>query len=239
MAEQAYSQHPRPADRAGASGHRAAGVRARPRPRSGRAAIAPNAPAPKSIDLARRGAESQREIIYSVRALLQIVARVYAKMPIDGRELQPIPDGADRQRAVDPRLVGRRHRRPDHMLDRVRRDRPERLRSAAFSECAAFPRFRAQRLPDQPRSSGAEPDRHLSGDRRRRQRQRRRAGGDQSAMDRRAGGDGGAASGRLGPAARRQRHAGRRLGRSGQVSSASRSPRKAWRTTCWRATKAR
>ncbi len=35
------------------------------------------------IDLARRGAESQRQIIYSVRSLLQIVARVYAKMPLD------------------------------------------------------------------------------------------------------------------------------------------------------------
>src|ERR1700722_17123364 len=33
------------------------------------------------IDLARRATESQREIIYSVRALLQIVARAYAKMP--------------------------------------------------------------------------------------------------------------------------------------------------------------
>jgi diguanylate cyclase (GGDEF)-like protein len=36
------------------------------------------------IDLARRGAESQRQIIYSVRSLLQIVARVYAKIPFDG-----------------------------------------------------------------------------------------------------------------------------------------------------------
>jgi diguanylate cyclase (GGDEF)-like protein len=35
------------------------------------------------IDLARRGAESQRQIIYSVRSLLQIVSRVYAKMPLD------------------------------------------------------------------------------------------------------------------------------------------------------------
>jgi diguanylate cyclase (GGDEF)-like protein len=35
------------------------------------------------IDLARRGTDSQREIIYSVRALLQIVARVYAHTPID------------------------------------------------------------------------------------------------------------------------------------------------------------
>ena len=34
------------------------------------------------IELARRGVESQREIIYSVRSLLQIVSRVYAKMPI-------------------------------------------------------------------------------------------------------------------------------------------------------------
>jgi diguanylate cyclase (GGDEF)-like protein len=34
-------------------------------------------------ELARRGVESQREIIYSVRSLLQIVSRVYAKMPLD------------------------------------------------------------------------------------------------------------------------------------------------------------
>jgi len=35
------------------------------------------------IDLARRGAEAQREVIYSVRALLQIVSRVYARMPLE------------------------------------------------------------------------------------------------------------------------------------------------------------
>jgi diguanylate cyclase (GGDEF)-like protein len=35
------------------------------------------------IDLARRGVESQRENIDSVRALLQIVSRVYAKVPLD------------------------------------------------------------------------------------------------------------------------------------------------------------
>jgi diguanylate cyclase (GGDEF)-like protein len=35
------------------------------------------------VDLARRGAESQRQIIYSVRSLLQIVSRVYAKEPFD------------------------------------------------------------------------------------------------------------------------------------------------------------
>src|SRR5215469_6886039 len=35
------------------------------------------------IDLARRGAESQRQIIYSVRSLLQVVARVYAKIPFN------------------------------------------------------------------------------------------------------------------------------------------------------------
>jgi diguanylate cyclase (GGDEF)-like protein len=35
------------------------------------------------IELARRGAESQRQIIYSVRSLLQIVSRVYARMPLD------------------------------------------------------------------------------------------------------------------------------------------------------------
>ncbi len=35
----------------------------------------------EAVDLARRGAEGQREIIYSVRALLQVVARVYPHMP--------------------------------------------------------------------------------------------------------------------------------------------------------------
>ncbi len=35
------------------------------------------------IDLARHGTESQREVISSVRALLQIVGRVYGKMPTD------------------------------------------------------------------------------------------------------------------------------------------------------------
>jgi diguanylate cyclase (GGDEF)-like protein len=35
------------------------------------------------IDLARRGAEAQREIIYSTRALIQVVARFYARMPFD------------------------------------------------------------------------------------------------------------------------------------------------------------
>ena len=33
------------------------------------------------LELARRGAEAQRDIVYSVRALLQIVARVYAELP--------------------------------------------------------------------------------------------------------------------------------------------------------------
>jgi diguanylate cyclase (GGDEF)-like protein len=35
------------------------------------------------IDVARRGAEAQREIIYSIRALLQVVARAYVRMPLD------------------------------------------------------------------------------------------------------------------------------------------------------------
>ena len=34
-------------------------------------------------DLAQRGTQAQREIIYSVRALLQVVARSYARMPFD------------------------------------------------------------------------------------------------------------------------------------------------------------
>src|SRR5580704_7525688 len=36
-----------------------------------------------AMDLAQRGTQAQREIIYSVRALLQVVARSYARMPFD------------------------------------------------------------------------------------------------------------------------------------------------------------
>ena len=34
------------------------------------------------MDLAQRGAASQREIVYSIRALLEVVARAYARMPL-------------------------------------------------------------------------------------------------------------------------------------------------------------
>ncbi len=37
----------------------------------------------RMADLARGGAEAQREVVYSVRALLQVLARIYAKMPVD------------------------------------------------------------------------------------------------------------------------------------------------------------
>jgi diguanylate cyclase (GGDEF)-like protein len=36
------------------------------------------------IDLVRRGVEAQREVVYSVRAVLQVVARAYGRMPLDG-----------------------------------------------------------------------------------------------------------------------------------------------------------
>ncbi len=38
------------------------------------------------IELARRGAEAQEEVVSSVRALLQIVAHVYARMPFEERD---------------------------------------------------------------------------------------------------------------------------------------------------------
>ncbi len=37
----------------------------------------------RMADLARNGAEAQREVVYSMRALLQVIARIYAKMPLD------------------------------------------------------------------------------------------------------------------------------------------------------------
>ena len=91
------------------------------------------------IDLARRGTESQRQIIYSVRSLLQIVARAYAKVPADAANcnqyLTALTGNVPWIRGLS--VAGADGR--DHMLDRVRRDRIERVRSAAFSECAAFP----------------------------------------------------------------------------------------------------
>jgi diguanylate cyclase (GGDEF)-like protein len=42
-----------------------------------------NAVNAEAIDLARRGVESQRDIVYSVRALLQTVSRLYAQIPLD------------------------------------------------------------------------------------------------------------------------------------------------------------
>ncbi len=40
----------------------------------------------EAMDLAQRGVASQREVIYSVRALLQVVARSYARMPFDAAD---------------------------------------------------------------------------------------------------------------------------------------------------------
>ena len=37
----------------------------------------------RMTDLARSGAEAQREVVYSMRALLQVIARIYAKMSLD------------------------------------------------------------------------------------------------------------------------------------------------------------
>ena len=74
-------------------------------------------------DLARRGAESQRDVVYSIRALLQVYARVYASMPPDGADCNQLftdltlsvpwirglafasPDGRIKC-ATDPRALG-------------------------------------------------------------------------------------------------------------------------------------
>ena len=117
------------------------------------------------IDLARRGAESQREIIYSVRSLLQIVARAYAKMPVEAADcnqyLTALTGNVPWIRGLsiagtDGRII---------CSTESRRDRIERVRSSAFSACAACPRFRAERLSGQPRPiSVPSAVRHVSGD---------------------------------------------------------------------------
>jgi diguanylate cyclase (GGDEF)-like protein len=40
----------------------------------------------EAMDLAQRGVESQREVIYSIRALLQVVGHSYARMPFDATD---------------------------------------------------------------------------------------------------------------------------------------------------------
>ena len=91
------------------------------------------------IDLARRGTESQREIIYSVRALLQIVARVYAKMPVEAANcnqyLTALTGNMPWIRGLSVAGTdGRIKCSTESDVDRI-----ERVRSSAFSECAAFP----------------------------------------------------------------------------------------------------
>ena len=91
------------------------------------------------IDLARRGTESQREIIYSVRALLQIVARAYAKVPVEAANcnqyLTALTGNVPWIRGLSVAGAdGRIKCSTESDVDRI-----ERVRSSAFSECAAFP----------------------------------------------------------------------------------------------------
>ena len=62
------------------------------------------------LELARRGADGQREIITTVRAMLQVMARAYVTHAGARRDLQFLPDGSRRQHAVDQRHVDRRRR---------------------------------------------------------------------------------------------------------------------------------
>ena len=149
------------------------------------------------IDLARRGTESQREIIYSVRVLLQIVARAYAKVPLDAANcnqyLTALTGNVPWIRGlsvagVDGRITCSTE---SEVIGLNVSDRPH------FQNALHSRDFAPERLSGQPASSVAEPRRHVSGDRRRRQCQRRRACGDQPAMGRRAGIDGHAARGRF------------------------------------------
>ncbi len=85
------------------------------------------------MDLAWRGVEAQREIIYSVRGLVQIVSRVYAKMPLDtpGCNAYLTDLTANIPWIRDVSRGG--HRRSDQMLQSAAGDRAQCLRSAAFS----------------------------------------------------------------------------------------------------------
>ena len=95
----------------------------------------------RMADLARGGAESQREVIYSVRALLQVVARIYAKMPLDPADCNRTLAESDRQNPVASRCIHCRLRWPNKMCDRPAYCRPECFGPRLFSERAAFAGF--------------------------------------------------------------------------------------------------
>ncbi len=71
------------------------------------------------MELARRGADAQEEIISSVRALLQIVARVYVKMPFEPATATTILTDLASNVPWIRGAFHRRNQRPDQMLDRT------------------------------------------------------------------------------------------------------------------------
>ena len=168
------------------------------------------------IDLARRGTESQREIIYSVRALLQIVARAYAKVPAEAANcnqyLTALTGNVPWIRGLSVAGADGRIKcsTESDVIGLNVSDRPH-FQNALHSRDFALSDYLIHRVHQWPSLIATFP---VIGDDD--SRRRRRACGDQPAMGRRAGDDRHAALGRLGPPARRQRHAGRRLGRSGK-----------------------
>ena len=114
------------------------------------------------MDLAQRGAASQREVIYSVRALLHVVARAYARMPLApadcNKDLAALTGNVPWIRALsiagtegqiscstDANAIGL------NIADR-----------AHFQSALHSARFCAQRISDQSNSSAAESHRYLS-----------------------------------------------------------------------------
>ena len=68
------------------------------------APTASSAPPPRFLDLAKHGADTQREMMTTVRAMLQVMARAYVRDAGARRHLQFLSLQPDRQPAVDPRM---------------------------------------------------------------------------------------------------------------------------------------
>ena len=141
------------------------------------------------IDLARRGAEAQREIIYSVRALLQVVARVYARMPFDRSDCdQYLTDLTGNMPWIRGLSVagtdGQIKCSTDAAGGRIERLRPAAFSKALHSRDFALSDYLISRIHQVPSLIAAFPvigdDGSVTGSRSRR---------DQSAMDRRTRGD--------------------------------------------------
>jgi hypothetical protein len=90
------------------------------------------------IDLAQSGVQAQREIVNSMRALLQVVARVYTRMAPDQADCNQTLADLTQQYSLAARTKRRRTGRSNYLRHRFTRDRIKRGGPSLFPESAAY-----------------------------------------------------------------------------------------------------